>query len=477
MKPEENLAEKANQFQRVRDLVLTSDQATSAGVLSAWVRDARSRTMQLVSDLDDQQLMVPKLATINPLLWEIGHAAWFQEHWVLQHAAGQQPIHANGEQLFDSIGIEHEVRWNLPMPPRDYIFRYNQQVCDAVLELLNTAELTDRLRYFIKLSVFHEDMHTEAYTYTRQTLALPAPDFEGFICQPNDSEGWTSEDETPRDVELSGGQFLLGATPGAAFVFDNEKWTHPVSVPPFAISRTAVSQQQFAAFVEDQGYFRRELWSDEGWQWRQTKKARHPVYWRRDGDGWLRRHFDQFLPLEPRLPVIHVNWFEAEAYCRWANRRLPTEAEWEFAAAASDPQSTGASAAGKTDLIASSNDATAIKKRHYPWGEKSPELRHANMNWQAMGPVDVAAHRAGDTPLGCRQMIGNVWEWTATTFNPFPGFVPDPYKEYSRPSFGNCKVLRGGCWATRSRLIRNTWRNYYQPIRRDVLAGFRTCAP
>lgn len=445
----------ANQFQRVSDLVLTSDQATTAEVLSAWVREARNRTIQLVSDLDDQQLMVPKLATINPLLWEIGHAAWFQEHWVLQQAAGKQPIHANGEQLFDSIGIEHEVRWNLPMPPRDYIFHYNQQVCDAVLELLDTVELTDPLRYFIKLSVFHEDMHTEAYTYTRQTLAYPAPDFTSRNGLPFESGNWTGDDATG-DVEHSGGQFLLGATPDTSFVFDNEKWAHPVSVQPFAISRTAVSQQQFAAFVEDQGYFRRELWSDKGWQWRHSKNARHPVYWRREGDGWLRRHFDQFHPLEPRLPVIHVNWFEAEAYCRWAKRRLPTEAEWEFAAAASD--------------------ATATKKRHYTWGELSPEPKHANMNWQAMGPVDVAAHPAGDSPDGCRQMIGNVWEWTATTFRPFPGFVPDPYEEYSRPSFDNCKVLRGGCWATRSRLIRNTWRNYYQPIRRDVLAGFRTCA-
>jgi iron(II)-dependent oxidoreductase len=446
--------------QHVSDLDLNSDQATSAAVLSAWVRDARRRTIQLVGDLNDQQLMVPKLATINPLLWEIGHAAWFQDHWVLQHAAGQEPIQADGEKLFDSIGIEHDVRWDLPLPPREFIFDYIQNVRDAVLDLLDTAELTDELRYFVKLSVFHEDMHTEAYTYTRQTLAYSEPKFDDEFSRSDESmqTNRRANAEAQGDVEFSGGEFLLGSDPDASFVFDNEKWVHPVSVQPFAMSRTTVSQHQFAEFVDDDGYRRPEFWSPEGWQWRQSKKAQHPVYWKRDNHGWLRRHFDQFLELEPHLPVIHVNWFEAEAYCCWANRRLPTEAEWEFAAAVP----TG---------------ANKLKKQHYPWGESPPEAKSANLDWRAMGPVNVVAHAAGDSPLGCRQMIGNVWEWTASTFHPFPGFAVDAYEEYSRPCFGNCKVLRGGCWATRSRLIRNTWRNYYQPIRRDVFAGFRTCAP
>ena len=455
----------ANQFQHAGNLDLTSDQATSAEVLSAWVRDARSRTLELVADLDDQQLIGPKLATVNPLLWEIGHAAWFQEFWVLRHAAGRKPIQANGESLFDSIGIAHDVRWDLPLPTRQSMFGYVQNVCDAVVELLDSVTLTAKLRYFVKLSVFHEDMHTEAFTYTRQTLAYSQPTFVDRFCE-SDTPGSTACDDLLGDVELPGGRIQIGAEPDAEFVFDNEKWAHPVSVKPFAISRTTVSQEQFAAFVEDDGYRRPELWSEEGWLWRQVKNAQHPVYWKRERNGWLRRHFDQFLPLESRLPVIHVNWFEAEAYCRWAKRRLPTEPEWVFAAASKPGQVTGADPNG-----------AQVKKRHYPWGKTPPQPKHTNMDWLAMGPVDVAARAAGDSPSGCRQLIGNVWEWTATTFEPFPGFVTDPYEEYSRPAFGNCKVMRGGCWATRSRLIRNTWRNYYQPTRRDVLAGFRTCAP
>lgn len=447
----------AHESQRIGESKVTSDQATSADVLSAWVSDARARTLQLVSDLDDQQLIGPKLPTINPLLWEIGHAAWFQEHWVLQYTASQNPIKADGERLFDSIGIEHDVRWDLPLPSRDFIFNYVLQVRDAVLELLDKGDLTDELTYFVKLSVFHEDMHTEAYTYTRQTLAYAKPTFANGILESNGLSG----DNVVGDVEFSGGEIQLGATREAEFVFDNEKWAHPVSVEPFAIGRTAVSQQEFAAFVDDDGYLRPELWSDDGWQWRLKTAALHPVYWKRNGDNWVRRHFDQWLPLEPKFPVIHVNWFEANAFCRWAGRRLPTEPEWELAATANE---TGG------------NDMTQNGKRHYPWGETAPTPESANLDWQAMGPVDATAHAAGDSQRGCRQLIGNVWEWTSTTFNPFPGFSVDAYKEYSRPCFGNCKVMRGGCWATRSRLIRNTWRNYYQPHRNDVLAGFRTCA-
>ena len=161
------------------------------------------------------------------------------------------------------------------------------------------------------------------------------------------------------------------------------------------------------------------------------------------------------------LPVIHVNWYEAEAYCNWAGRRLPTEAEWELAASA-EPTAEG--------------HGITKSKRRFPWGDEPPTPDRTNLDWQSMGLLEVGALPAGDSAFGCRQMIGNVWEWTASEFQPYPGFVVDPYKEYSKPWFSTQKVLRGGCWTTRSRLIRNTWRNFYTPDRRDVWAGFRTCA-
>ena len=188
----------------------------------------------------------------------------------------------------------------------------------------------------------------------------------------------------------------------------------------------------------------------------------HPVYWKRAANGrWLQRIYDQYVALNENLPIVHVSWYEAEAFCNWAGRRLPTEGEWEVAASIEPAQS----AAGES-----------ARRRHFPWGDHAPRSQMANLDWQNPGPVEVAAYGAGDSAFGCRQMIGNVWEWTVTDFQPYPGFSVDPYKEYSQPWFGTHKVLRGGCWATSSLLIRNTWRNFYTPDRRDVWAGFRTCA-
>lgn len=245
---------------------------------------------------------------------------------------------------------------------------------------------------------------------------------------------------------------MLGALPGRRFVFDNEKWQHPVDVKPFAMGRSSVTEGQFAEFVEDGGYRRRELWTGQGWEWRERAQAGHPVYWVRDGRGWCVRRFDRIHPLCPDTALIHVNWYEAEAYCRWTARRLPSEAEWEFAAAGAE-------------------------QREFPWGNEPPAPGQAHLDSCGLGCRSTGALASGDTPQGVRQMIGNVWEWTADDFGPYPGFVRDPYKEYSEPWFGPpYKVLRGGCWATRSRLIRNTWRNFYTKDRRDVFAGFRTCA-
>ncbi|MGH9762377.1 MAG: SUMF1/EgtB/PvdO family nonheme iron enzyme, partial [Blastocatellia bacterium] len=231
---------------------------------------------------------------------------------------------------------------------------------------------------------------------------------------------------------------------------------HLVTLKPFKIARTAVTNADFGEFVEAGGYEHDRYWSSAGWAWRQGTGSNHPVYWKkREGGGWLRRHFDRWIALEEHLPVVHVNWYEAEAYSNWAGRRLPTEAEWEMAASYSPAERW---------------------KRRFPWGDSRPTPEQANLDWLSMGCIDAAALEAGDSSFGCRQMIGNVWEWTADDFGPYPGFVIDPYKEYSEPWFSGHKVLRGGCWTTRAELIRNTWRNFYTPDRRDVLAGFRTCA-
>jgi iron(II)-dependent oxidoreductase len=420
--------------------------------LTDWVRDARDRTLALVSGLSGDQLMGPRLDIVNPLLWEIGHVAWFQERWVLRDGLGREPIRADGDSLWDSSAVAHDTRWDLPLPPLAQTTAYMRDVCDRVLDAL-AGRPTDALRYLGLYTVFHEDMHDEAFTYTRQTLAYPPPAVGGGAAPAVDGGG-----PLPGDAEVPGGTFTRGASPGEGFVFDNEKWAHEVVLRPFAIARAAVTQAEFAAFVDDGGYGRQELWSGQGWAWRRAAGAEAPVYWRTADGAWQRRDFDRWVALEPHRPVIHVNWHEAQAYCAWAGRRLPTEAEWE-AAASLEP----------------GRPAAPAGRRRFPWGDEPPTPGRANLDAARAGCVDVGALPAGDSASGCRQMIGNVWEWVSDDFAPYPGFAPDMYRDYSQPWFGTHKVLRGGCWATRARLLRNTWRNFYPPDRRDVLAGFRTC--
>ncbi|HEX5481900.1 MAG TPA: selenoneine synthase SenA [Terriglobia bacterium] len=440
------------------------------------LHEARARTLELISDLTDEQMIGPRLEIVNPLRWELGHVAYFQEYWILRHYRKDSPILAGSDALYDSARIPHDARWDLPLPSKAETLTYLERVMNRIAVPPPLADEPPRPdgyneAYFLWLGLMHEYMHAEAITYTRQTLAWPQPkisiaanagrDPAPRVEDPHHSKA-ASMAAVTGDAEIPGGPFLLGSIPDGHFVFDNEQWAHPVTLKPFCIARTAVSNAEFAAFVEDGGYERSDWWTPEGWQWRTESRASHPVYWQRQAGGdWLRRNFDEWVLLEDRLPVLHVNWYEADAYCRWAGRRLPSEAEWEMAA--SIERSTG-------------NRGQPAPKRQYPWGNQSPTPERANLDWRAMGCVEVDAAPPGDGAFGCRQMIGNVWEWTATDFGPYPGFAPGPYKEYSAPWFGNHKVLRGGCWVTRSGLIRNNYRNFYRPHRRDVWSGFRTCA-
>ncbi|MEE8313580.1 MAG: selenoneine synthase SenA [Myxococcota bacterium] len=433
---------------------------TEAASLAEAVRDARERTLFLLEDLADEQLRVPYMPVVNPFLWELGHVAWFQENWVLRHTLGRAPIRKDGDSLFDSMAVGHERRWNLDLPDRAATIDYVTAVRDEVLEVLARGDLSPELAYFVRHSTGHEDMHAEAFLYMRQTLGLPPPRFGATA-----DAAQAAQDAAPDggDRSVPGGAFRLGAEPDRGFVFDNEKWAHTVTLAPFEIAAQPVSQSQFAQFVEDDGYQRQEVWSAAGWSWRLASGATRPVYWRSRGDTWQRRSFDRWTPLESDLPMIHVNWYEAEAWCRWAGRRLPSEAEWE------------AAATSELEVDAGTPHLAAEKRRH-PWGEEPVSADRANLDARFLGCLPARDLAAGRSAAGCLQMFGDVWEWTARTVQPYPGFVPDPDKEYSAPGFGARKVLRGGSWATRSRLLSATWRNFFTPDRRDVFAGFRSCA-
>jgi iron(II)-dependent oxidoreductase len=431
----------------------------TAAELIKQLKDARTRELELFSDLTEEQLVGPAMPNIEPPLWELGHVGWFQERWILRRLDGAEPLSPEADQLYDSFNIANARRWNLRFPSRSETLDYLAAVLDRCNARLEGREPSDEEVYFYRLATYHEDMHGETLTHIRQTLGYSAP----MLSKSRGSETPASPEPgfEPHDVEIPSEPYWLGATAPSSFVFDNEKWAHPVVVSRYRISATPVTNAEFQRFVAEGGYQQRELWSDEGWEWRRNARAEHPAYWQREDDHWLWRQFDALGPLEPFHPMIHVNWYEANAYCTWAGRRLPSEAEWELAAS-------------YEPIWASRR--FSYRKRRYPWGDEPPSPQRANLDSAAMGCLDVRALPAGDSAFGCRQMIGNVWEWTADTFDAYPGFELDPYDTYSAPSFGQQKVLRGGCWATRSRLIRNTFRNFYTPDRNNIFAGFRTCA-
>jgi iron(II)-dependent oxidoreductase len=422
--------------------------------LADTLLEARSVEMQLLDGLTDEQMVGAPAHFVEPPIWEMGHVGWFQEYWILRHLDGAATLLPGSDGIYDAFNVSYTRRWDHRYPSRRQTLDY---ICDVIrrsTRRLEWREPTEKEAYFYTLAALHEDMHAENLTLIVQTHGYPRPRLDGYAAGADAPP--VDLDYRPRDVAVPGGVFALGATPDEPFVFDNEKWAHPVEVAPFRIASTPVTNAEFVAFVEDGGYRRRELWSRRGWDWRRRDGAEQPTFWTRGADGhWAERRFDRVLPLAPWHPVVHVNWYEADAYCRWAGRRLPTEAEWEMAATL-EP-ATG-------------------RKHRFPWGDEPPTPERASLDFRAGGTIDVRALPEGDSPVGCRQMIGNVWEWVDDTFEPYPGFVCDPYREYSQPYFGQKKVLRGGCWATRTRLIRATWRNFYMRHRRNIFAGFRTVA-
>ena len=391
----------------------------SAGkeLLSLALMDARNHTLRWIAAyeraLGDATLRVPLSDEVNPPLWELGHIGWFQEFWIarnVQRSRGDacDPTHprlpsvlTHADDWYNSSTVPHASRWTLALPDLQETRQYLVQTLETTLDLLHGSAEDDASLYLYRLALFHEDMHIEAFAYMAQTLGLHT----GLLAP--------LATHAPREALLfAATRWTLGSASGG-FVFDNEKQRHEVAVPEFEIDAQAVTWAQYCEFVEDGGYDDKAFWNDDGWAWLQREGRRTPRHVDQMRQGVLQRRNGKLTRVPMAQPVMHVNWWEAQAWCRWAGRRLPTEVEWEAAA------HQGAS-------------------RGFRWGD--------------------------------------VWEWSASTFQPYSGFKADPYRDYSQPWFGTHKVLRGASFATREHMRSAKYRNFYLPQRDDMFCGFRSCA-
>jgi len=423
---------------------------------------------RLVTSLSGDELSVAYHRGINPPLWELGHAAFFFEIFILE--ALDQAAHFNPamDDIWDSFNIDHEDRWAPGViPDRENTLKYVDSIHETVRKRIESRPLTPEEVYLYRYAIYHQYMHIESLIWCRQTLGYAKAGYREM----ETTDVPAADPRASGDASVPGGLYRFGMPKRDTydpqlFAFDAEKPGFEKEIDAFAISRTLVSNREYLAFVEDGGYEKPELWSWGGRKWLGTEQLsdippktdtalpRRPVYWRRHDGQWQERHFDQWLALEPDHPVTHVSYWEAEAYCRWAGRRLPTEHEWEAAALGNRP---------------------GRPFNRYPWGNEMDEAR-VDMNGKHHARVPVTAYPDGASPSGCRQMLGTVWEWTSSQFLPYDGFSVDMYPFMSTLQFGYHKVTKGGSCATASGLIRGTYRQAYFPDRTDVFVGFRTCA-
>lgn len=408
--------------------------------------------MALIDDLSPEQIAVPYEKGINPPVWELGHSAFFYEYFLLRPLYGVAPIMPGYDPVWDSFDIPHRERWSPGVVPgKAETLRYYDRVVKETLDHLSKkGGLTDEESYLGQYVIAHQQMHLESLIWCRQTLGFPAPAFAKETT-PVLASNWEG------DAVIPGGTYFIGVPVPPAdaksenFSFDNERPGFEIGMDGFAISKTLVSMGDFLNFVEDGGYTCADWWSFGGNYWRRHFGREAPIYWRKHDGEWTVRRFDETVPLDPQAPMLHLSFWEAEAYCKWAGRRLPTEFEWEVAA----------------------RGENALK---FPWGNEPPDLSLAAMECQNYGTAPVFAYPASASPFGCLQMIGTAWEWTTSQYLPFPGFCVDMYAYMSTLQFGDHKTTRGGSCASSYTLLRSTYRQAVFPDRTDMFTGFRTCA-
>ena len=426
--------------------------ATKNGLLARQLEalsDARRRTLALVEGISEEDLVRVHSPLMSPLAWDLGHIAAFEDLWLVHRFAGRSMLREDLANVYDAFETPRVHRGDLPFLGPEEARAYLADVRELAVSLARDRGIGDGTLH--EMVVRHEHQHCETMLQTIQLARLAGyPAAAGIARTPTvtpSSDGTTGLEL----LEVPAGPCTVGAPP-TGFAYDNERPRHRVSLDRFSIAKAPVTNRAYLEFIRAAGYRRRELWSEEGWEWKERDKVERPGGWTEDLRAEWR--LGALQPLDPASPVVHVSWFEADAFARAHDARLPNELEWEKAA---------------------SWDPATAEARSYPWGEDAPVPGlHGNFDQLHRGPVGASSYPAGDSPYGVSDMIGQVWEWTASTFDGYPGFSAYPYPEYSEVFFGQgYRVLKGGSWATRARVATPSFRNWDFPQRRQIFAGIR----
>ena len=394
---------------------------------------ARAQTLTLVEGLSDEELETVHSPLMSPLAWDLGHIAAYEDLWLVHRFDDVPLLHPELAAAYDAFETPRAVRGDIELlGPADARI-YLEDVRERSLEALDRRGPGDGFVH--EMVVRHELQHNETMLQTLDLARLPGYRPQGLTAPPPAPGGHTGLEI----VEVPAGPFEMGAPPDR-FSFDNERPLHALALAAFGIGRTPVTNASWLTFAEGGGYERREWWSDEGWAWKEEYDIERPGGWMTDGGETWEWRLGGAEPLDPDKPVIHVSWFEADAFARAHGVRLPTEAEWEKAAT---------------------------------WDQDA--RRPANLlDGRLFGTAPVGSHPDGASPYGALGLIGDVWEWTSSTFGGYPGFAAHPYREYSEVFFGkDYRVLRGGSWATTARVAEPTFRNWDLPQRRQIFSGVR----
>jgi iron(II)-dependent oxidoreductase len=416
----------------------------------------RAQTLALFDLAREEDLHESPGFGFRPIIWHLAHIGVFEAYWLLQRLKGEDAPDERYHRIFDPINTPREASKNLPT--RREMEDYLTRVRERSLRHLGQTQFSEadpllRDAYLFRLVLEHEQQHQETLAYLFHLLS-PSKKTRPIEIETPERHEHTSPPQREM-VSVAAGDFLLGAT-GNDFAYDNELPLHRVHVPAFKIDNLPTTNEEYAHFINEGGYDRREWWSDEGWAWRERENWTSPLYWtQQNGDWRVQRMFDEGL-MQREHPVTGVSWYEAEAYARFLNKRLPTEVEWEKAAG---------------------GNVASEQKRRFSWGDDAPGPTLCNFNYHFWGTTPVGSFPEGASAYGCLDMTGNVWEWTSSPFMGYPDFKAFPYPEYSQEWFdGDHRVLKGGSWATRGSTLRISFRNFFRRPFRIAFAGIRCAA-